>query len=326
MYYLGLDSGGTKAAFVLGDEKGNIYARYRSSGCAVLGARKEGVKKKVEEGVAAVCRMTGIEQKEIECMAIGISGYGEGAGTEQETLEACEEVLGKGKAVCHCDTYVGWAGSFLFRPGINIISGTGAVVYGVNESGKEARSNGWGAGCDEGSCTWHGHKLVEAFTKQADGRMERTKLYEMFRERFGIDGEDPHFVLTLNREIVKGIGLPELQRFLKEVCEANDPVARQIYKEGAWELWQGVRAVAKRLGIEGTGYAVSYSGGLFKSGDCILEPLRCLAGEEGVRLVLPKLEPDMGALMTAIRSRNPGFNPETFLPKEEGVICHGNNA
>ena len=141
MYYLGLDSGGTKAAFVLGDEKGNIYARYRSSGCAVLGARKEGVKKKVEEGVAAVCRMTGIERKEIECMAIGISGYGEGAGTEQETLEACEEVLGKGKAVCHCDTYVGWAGSFLFRPGINIISGTGAVVYGVNESGKEARSN-----------------------------------------------------------------------------------------------------------------------------------------------------------------------------------------
>ena len=40
------------------------------------------------------------------------------------------------------------------------------------------------------------------------------KLYEMFRERFGIDGEDPHFVLTLNREVVKGIGLPELQRFL----------------------------------------------------------------------------------------------------------------
>lgn len=326
MYYLGVDSGGTKAAFVLGDEEGRIYARYRGLGCAVLGAGKEGVRKKMEEGVSAVCRTAGIGREEIACMALGISGYGEGEGTERETLEACEEVLGEGRAVCFCDTYAGWAGSFLFEPGINIISGTGAVVYGVNGAGREARSNGWGAGCDEGSCTWHGHKLVEAFTKQADGRMERTKLYGMFRERFGIDGEDAHFVLTLNREVVKGRGLPELQRFLKEICEAGDAAARRIYEEGARELWQGVRAVAEKLGMKPGEYGVSYSGGLFLSGPCILEPLGRLAKADGVRLVPPKLGPDMGALMAAIRHRNPGFDPKSFVPKEEEVSCRDDNA
>ncbi len=316
MYYLGVDSGGTKAAFLLADENGKVAARYRSSGCAVLGARKEGVKKKMEEGVEAVCELAGIDRDEIACMGLGISGYGEGEGTEQETLEACEEVLSKGRAVCRCDTYVGWAGSFLFEPGINIISGTGAVIYGVNEKGKTARSNGWGAGCDEGSCTWHGHKLVEAFTKQADGRMPRTKLYEMFREHFGIDGEDEHFVLTLNREVVKGKGLPELQRFLKEIWEAGDPCAQKIYEEGVRELWMGVEAVAQKLGFSGKPYQVSYSGGLFKSGDCVLEPLRKEAQKSGVRMVVPHFEPDVGALLMAVRHKMPDFDVHKFVLQE----------
>lgn len=325
MYYLGVDSGGTKAAFVLGDETGKIYARYLSGGCAVLGARKEGVKKKMEEGVDAICKMAGIGRDEIACMGLGISGYGEGEGTEAETLEACEEVLSAGRAVCSCDTYVGWAGSFLFEPGINIISGTGAVVYGVNEAGETARSNGWGAGCDEGSCTWHGHKLVEAFTKQADGRMERTKLYDMFRDHFGIDGEDEHFVLTLNREVVKGRGLPRLQLFLKEIWEAGDPAARRIYEEGIQELWMGAEAVARRLGLTGRSYKVSYSGGLFKGGECALGPLKKRAQEAGAVLALPCYEPDVGALLMAIRHKNPDFDVRSFTLREEGAF-HGDNA
>ena len=36
MLYLGVDSGGTKAAFLLADETGKVYARYRGAGCAVL--------------------------------------------------------------------------------------------------------------------------------------------------------------------------------------------------------------------------------------------------------------------------------------------------
>lgn len=312
MYFLGVDSGGTKVAFLLGDERGKIYARYRSGGCAVLGARKEGVKRKIEEGVSEICKIANIDKKEIVSMALGISGYGEGEGTEQETQEACQEVLPEAKVFCSCDTYVGWAGSFVFQPGINIISGTGAVVYGVNQEGRTARSNGWGAGCDEGSCTWHGHKLVEAYTKQADGRCERTILYDIFQKHFNLDGEDEHSVLTLNREVVNKYGLPRLQYILKEIYDAGDKTAERIYEEGAEELWKGVRAVAKRIGMEKGTYCVSYSGGLFKSGDCILKPIRRLADEDNVKLVEPQFEPDVGALLVAIKCDNRDFDINSF--------------
>lgn len=316
MYYLGVDCGGTKSAFLLGDENGKVYARYRSGGCIIMDARKEGLKETLEEGVSAVCREAGIDRGQIACMGLGISCYGEGEGTEEETWQACEEVLSPDRVVCQCDTYIGWAGSLLFRPGINIISGTGAIAFGVNRKGEIARSSGWGAGYDEGSCTWHGKKLVEAYTRQADGRARRTKLYDMFREHFGIQGDDEHFVVTLNRQIVQTGRFAELQILLKEICQAGDPAARDIYQEGAQELWMSVEAVARKLGFTQAGYPVSYSGGLFKSGDCILEPFGKLVEAGGGVLTLPCHEPDVGALMMAIREKNPDFCPEDFVLKE----------
>ena len=319
MYYLGIDSGGTKAAFLLGDEHGRIYARHRADGCRVLDTGKAGVKKMVSEGVAEICKKAGITPDDIASLGLGISGYGEGEGTEQETLEACEEVLSPGRAVCQCDTYIGWAGSLLFEPGINVISGTGSIVYGVNKDGISARCGGWGAwnaGCDEGSCTWHGQRVIQEWTRQADGRRPRTKLYEMFRNHFQIEGEDEYFVMRLNQEVIRGRGLPELQRFLAEVYEAGDPVAAQIYDEGAENLWQCIQTAAGKLGLNGTSYPVSYSGGLFKSGECALAPLRKRIESAGAQLVPPRFEPDVGALMMAIRFKHPDFDPKTFKIKE----------
>lgn len=316
MYFLGVDCGGTKSAFLLGDEHGKVYARYRSGGCIIMDARKEGLKKTLEEGLKEVCRQAGIDKNEIACMGLGISCYGEGEGTEEETRQACEEVLSPDRVVCQCDTYVGWAGSLCFHPGINIISGTGAIAFGVNDKGQIARSSGWGAGYDEGSCTWHGKKLVEAYTRQADGRASRTRLYHMFREYYDIKTDDEHFVVTLNRKIVQTGKFAELQRLLKEIWETGDPVARDIYAEGARELWMSVEAVAKKLGLLGASFPVSYSGGLFKSGNCILEPFGRLVEAGGGVLTLPAHEPDVGALMMAIREKVSDFDADNFNLKE----------
>ena len=314
MYYLGIDSGGTKAAFLLGDETGRIYARYRGEGCTVLHGGYEGVRRMVAEGVEAVCQKAGITPDDIAALGLGISGYGEGETAEIEPLEACESVLSPGRAICRCDTYVGWAGALRCTPGINVIAGTGSVVYGVNEKFEEARAGGWGcwgAGCDEGSCTWHGQQLVQEWTKQADGRHPRTALYDIFRDRFHVTNDD-YFIHALNVEVIAGRNLPELQRLLKEICEAGDPAAKAIYERGAAELCLGIRTVAKKLGIEGTSYPVSYAGGLFNAGECALEPLRKGVEALGARLVAPEFPPDVGALMMAIQFKNPDFDPAKF--------------
>lgn len=319
MLYLGIDSGGTKAAFLLMDDQGNVVARHQEPGCAVLGARKAGVKNMLENGLNAICKKANVCKQDIRALGLGISGYGEGEGTERETKEACDEAFFPGRCVCSLDTYVGWAGSLLFEPGINIIAGTGSVVYGVASDGRTARAGGWGARCDEGSCSWLGQRVVEAFTKQADGRLPRTALYELFRERFRIEGDDAHFILPLNREIVHdGKGLAELQYLLHDAYKAGDPMAKEIYEFGAKELFLGVKAVERRLGL--TAAKVSYSGGLFKSGKCILEPLKRLAAEDGARLVAPRFEPDVGAVMMAIRFVYPEFDAHSFCVREKEAI------
>lgn len=318
MLYLGVDSGGTKAAFLLTDETGRVYARHREPGCTALGSRKAGMKQMLEAGIAAVCQKANIQKEDVAALGLGICGYGEGEGAAEETQEACAEAFFPGRSVCALDTYIGWAGSLLFEPGVNIIAGTGSVVFGVAQDGRTARAGGWGAGCDEGSCTWLGQRLVEAFTKQADGRMPRTQLYSIFRKHFSIQGEDEMFVKALNHEVVRGgKGLAPLQYLLHEAWLAGDPAADDIYRRGAKELFLGVETVAQKLGLSMDGLRVSYSGGLFKAGECGLAPLRELVTQAGGQLVKPALEPDAGAVMMAIRFRQPDFDVRKFVLQEE---------
>lgn len=318
MLYLGVDSGGTKAAFLLADETGLVIARHREPGCTALSGRKAGIKRMLENGIAGICSKAQIQKDQIAVLGLGLCGYGEGEETVPETTEACAEAFFPERFVCALDTYVGWAGSLLFEPGINIIAGTGSVVYGVAGDGRTARAGGWGAGCDEGSCTWLGQRLVEAYTRQADGRMPRTALYDIFRAHYQITGEDEDFVGALNHEVYRGgKGLAQQQYLLHEAWLAGDPVADAIYKAGAGELFLGVETVVKKLQLPWEGLKVSYSGGLFKAGECALKPLGERIAQSGGTLVKPVYEPDAGALMMAIRHHQPGFEPKRFLLQEE---------
>lgn len=315
MFFIGVDSGGTKTAFVLADEKGNILARHRSGSGGFFSKGKEGIRTLVEEGVQALCRTAGIGTEEITFAGLGFPGYGEKPGSEKDILEASEDVIGKGKVVCECDCYLGWAGSLGMEPGINIVAGTGSICYGVDADGKAARSSGWGAYCDEGSCSWIGGKLIAAFAKESDGRAPRTILYDMFREHFGIT-HDTEFIHTLNHEIAgKGGETAKLQYLLKQMAEAGSETAKGIYASAATELALSIRAVAEKLQFA-PGYAASYSGGLFRSGEWILKPLRSEVKKNGGELRQPRFEPEIGALLFAIRGKMPDMDFTDFTIKE----------
>ena len=315
MFFIGVDSGGTKTAFVLADETGKVLARYRSGSGGFFTKGKEGIRILVQEGVQAICEKVGISVNDITFAGLGFPGYGEKPGSEKDILEACEDVIGKGKVVCDCDCYLGWAGSLAMQPGINIVAGTGSICYGVNESGKAARSSGWGAYCDEGSCSWIGGKLIAAFAKESDGRAPCTVLYDMFREHFGITN-DTEFIHTLNHEIAGNSDeTAKLQYLLKKMYDAGSETAKEIYQEAAKELSISICATAEKLGFD-SGYIVSYSGGLFRSGDCILEPLRRETAKHGGVLKPPCFEPEMGALLFAMRGHNPDMDFAEFQFEE----------
>ncbi len=305
MYYLGVDCGGTKSLFLVSDENGGVLATYLTGSGGFFLHGQEGIRRLVEEGAKAVCGRAGIAVKQLERAGLGFPGYGEMEGSERMIQEACDAALGPGKAVCACDCALGWAGSLAMEPGVNIVAGTGSICYGVNARGEAARAGGWGTVGDEGSCRWIGTRLLQLYTKQADGRLPKTRLYEAFRARFGIT-DDTLFIYPMNQELMhSATELAKLQLLARALYDEEDPWARAVYQEAARELALTAHAVAKKLGLT-AGYAVSYSGGLFRSGGAVTGPLAREVGVFGGRLCAPRYTPEQGAVLMAMRAREPG--------------------
>ncbi|MDR1533344.1 MAG: hypothetical protein LBS62_14385 [Clostridiales bacterium] len=306
MFFLGVDAGGSKAAFALCDSSGTVKARYRCKSQGAFSLGMSGIEKLVAEGAEEVCKAAGISVGDIAWAGLGFPGYGEQENNESEIDAACARALPGVPVTCACDCWLGWAGSLAMGPGVNIVSGTGSICFGANARGQTARSGGWGEYCDEGSCSWIGRRLIAEFTKQSDGRKPKTPLYSMFREALGITN-DIYFIYRLNRDFA---GKPDetarLQVLAEKAARAGDPVSRRIYGEAAEELCIAITAVADRLGLNnGSGFLVSYSGGLFKAGDCILTPLAERVTKAGGRLTAPLREPEIGAVFMALRAYDP---------------------
>ena len=52
------------------------------------------------------------------------------------------QLFPNGAVRCENDCYVGFAGAFGLKAGINVVAGTGAIAYGEDEEGHAARSGG----------------------------------------------------------------------------------------------------------------------------------------------------------------------------------------
>ena len=301
MYFLGVDGGGTKTAFTLSDDNGCINGRFSLGGSNFIRKGKAEVSKLLHKGVNAVCTIAGIDKSDIHYAVFGFSGYGETSTSAVELDVICRDVFNSEAVYCTNDSEIAWAGSLALNPGINIIAGTGSTCFGKDRHGNNARTSGWGAYCDEGSCQWIGNKAIGIFTKQADGRLPKTPLYPLFREYFQLE-EDLFFCHTLNRELVgRSSSLAKLQLLVETAYDQDDPYAIEIYNKAADELWLAIETTAKKLRFDGQKYRVSYSGGLFKSGKKILGPLGKKAENHQVILMEPRFAPDLGAILLAMK-------------------------
>lgn len=301
MYFLGVDGGGTKTSFVLSDEKGRIRGRFSSGGSNFISRSKAEVAQVVNNGIAEVCANAGISKTDIAYGVLGFPGYGETRSSAEELDAICANALSSSTFTCVSDSVIAWAGSLAMKPGINVIAGTGSIVFGMDSKGASARTSGWGAYCDEGSCQWFGNKAVGVFTKQADGRLPRTPLYSLFKEYFKLE-EDLYFCHILNSELVgRSSSLAKLQLLVEKAYDLGDPHAHAMYEQAAEELWLAIETAAKMLEFNGQKYSVSYSGGLFKSGERILTPLRRNAEGHPVSFREPKFAPDLGAVLMSMK-------------------------
>ena len=247
----------------------------------------------------------------VAAIAMGLPCYGESEAGDKGLQKAIAEGFSPVPVYITNDVEVGWAGSLGLEPGINVVAGTGSIAYGKDETGQAARCGGWSEFfSDEGSCYSIGRKALQLFSKQADGRVPRDELYSIFREGLKLENDFDLIDIVHGQYIGSRDKVASLQLLARDAALAGSNSAKSLYVAAAKELCCLVGAISSTLDFKHNPYMVSYSGGLFKTGDLILpyffEGIEALGGKP----VSPKFEPAYGALLLAFEKSNPEGLPK----------------
>lgn len=309
-YYLGIDSGGTKTKFTLADESGYIICHVMAETTNYLQIGYQEVANNLKQGVEDVLEVAKIKKSDINKTFIGLASYGEIKSDLKNIINCLNEGLEGIDYLVGNDNLCGWGGSLGGKPGINVVSGTGSIVYGRNEAGEEIRCGGWGHyfGCDEGSAYWIASRLVNEFTRQSDNRSQKTQLYDYFMTNFKLEDEFDLLDLMVNKWNMNRTKIAQFCKVAKDLADMGDEKALAIFEEAGKELALMVNTCIKEIKFDNK-VLVSYSGGVFKSGEIILEPFRKYLNPSA-ELITPMFDPAIGGVIIAMLSDHRDVNDE----------------
>lgn len=292
MNYICVDAGGTKTKFVLYSEKGKILDQETLPSCHFMRVGYEGMTEILEEGIK-ILKERHAEKDQDFMLSMGLAGYGREERIRENIEIAIRDAFKNELYVLKNDIETAIEGAFLGNDGIMLIAGTGSIAYSKHQ-GKLKRSGGWGyLFGDEGSAYWLAKRMLEVFSKEEDGRLTKTQLYELLMKRLGL--LHGHDLITYVRETLgdRREDIAKLAEILYEAALMGDPEALKIYNEGAKELADLVIASGK----DTTGKTeVAFFGGVFEAKELILEPLRQYLPER-FQLIMPKAPPEYGAFL-----------------------------
>lgn len=301
MYWLGIDGGGTKTEFLLADENGNILARERIGSISYKQVGIECCVLMLKNTVERLREKTTQSDKADIFTCCALPNFGESIESDGLLKEKIEKEMGNYHMYLVNDCEVGWAGSLGLEPGINLVAGTGAIAYGMDERGNSARAGGWNDDfSDEGSCAWLGRKTIELFSRESDGRDESGALLSVVRNYFGLENDFEIIDIYERKYQNNRTQRADLQRLLLQAARRGDKRAARLYRKAAGELAEIVLAVYYKLNFTGNSdVMVSYSGGLFHAGTYIMEPLIRLLEPYPIRVMEPLFSPVHGAVLEA---------------------------
>jgi N-acetylglucosamine kinase-like BadF-type ATPase len=300
-YFLGVDGGGTKSAFVVLDDLGRICGRHEEAGSYHVQIGMDGLRTVLTNGIDAVLQKSALTADDLTHAFFGLPAYGEDNRVTGNLDAMPASILGHARYVCGNDMVCGWAGSLGCEDGINIVAGTGSIGYGECQ-GRIARAGGWGEIFgDEGSAYWIAVEGFGAFSKMSDGRLPRGPLYDIIRTKFGFtdDLDVSGFFAGGERD-----ALAAVSRLVTQAAAQGDSQAQKIFARAVGELVLLVTAISTALNFDtGTEIMISYSGGVFNAHEWILSPfIQALQAEpRAYRITQPQFDPGIGAALYAAK-------------------------
>ena len=297
MHYIGIDAGGTKTLFALYEEQGNLLDTITLGSCHFMKVGFEEMGKILKEGVCLLQEQNELTFDDVT-ISFGLAGYGREEGVRKSIEDAIAQEFGEYRHLLHNDVETALAGAFEGGDGIMLIAGTGSIAY-MKKGEIQKRTGGFGYILgDEGSAYDLSKKMLNTFTKEDDGRLEKTALYDLLMKRLSL--KKPYDIISFVSETLgnKRDEIAKLAPHLHEAALLGDPEAIRIYREAAQELAALANALAKDIDGE---IDLATFGGVFKAGEFILNPLRNSLAEN-VHLIEPKYPPEYGAYLLARKS------------------------
>ena len=296
MYYIGIDGGGTKTSFSLMDRDENVISTIQRGACHHNQVGLRGMARIIKDGIDSIIKNNSIHKSDIKCVCLGLAGYGNVQSINTEIDKALKEVLQGMNYIVYSDVHIAHAGALAKEDGIVIISGTGSISYSIN-NGENKRAGGWGHSIgDEGSAYWIGKKTIEYFSKEVDGRLKKGPLYYLMKEELRLENDYDLIVYINNIIRCSRREIADLSKICSKAAREKDENAINIFKEAAFELAALVNTLIKDFKEEKVN--VSYIGGVFKSGELILDPIE-IKLDKRAELRAPKFSPDVGACLIA---------------------------
>jgi N-acetylglucosamine kinase-like BadF-type ATPase len=300
--YLGVDGGGTKTAFVLIDQHGNVLAEHQESTCYHIQVGIKGTEKIIHEGILKTLSKANKEVKDLTFAFFGLPAFGEDSKVDKIVNLIPSSILPKNIYRCDNDMVNGWAAASGGEDGINIVAGTGSIAYGVRQK-KSARCGGWGElFSDEGSAYWIGIKCLNTFSKMSDGRLPKSSLYNIVKQQLDIVIDLDITALVLTEWQGERSKISALSKLVSVAAEQGDTIAKEIMQDAGYELARIVNSTKNTLKFhKDEPVKVSYSGGVFCSKTLILDPFTQALHQYSSNYVVsaPLYTPVVGAALYA---------------------------
>lgn len=337
-YVVGVDGGGSKVACLVAEETGRLRGYGRAGPVATNYVEHAEAVEALRRGLRDALEAGGLLGTAIDTLSISApidpAAVDEAIGDipVRKVIHAAEGETPRWAAHYWVDGHIG----------VTVDAGTGSIARGWTPDGQQAGAGGWGATLgDEGSGYWVGLQAMKAILEAQDGRIEETELAQVVFEHFGLrdvwdmvfhasqgmvrpagggravrvgpdsgaEGGRSGLVLRKPKEVHSPLLRHEVAGLCPLVVRAaqqGDRAARRILVAAGHELGRLAVATIKRLYMTPESFAVVPFGGVFKAGELVLASFRdtITATAPGARVVLPRYEPVVGAVLLALDDLN----------------------
>ncbi len=301
---LAVDGGGSKTAALLARSDGTIIGRGASG---ASNHQSVGIPNAERELTLAVDRAfsdADMERTAVAAACLGLSGVDrpEDLALTQAWLE---RTLPGTNAMIANDAHLVLAAGTPDGWGIALICGTGAICFGCDPSGKQARSDGWGHLLgDDGSGYYLGRAALRAVMRAHDRRGPYTVLTEAVLAHWSLN-EPERLLYRVYHEGVTTTEVAALARLVSSAAEEGDAVALEIVQQAGRELANTVRSVAQAIGYDSP-IPTALAGGVITKGVLIRQTFLAEIDALGLELepVQSVDQPVIGALRLALRMLN----------------------